>query len=79
MSNDSRMNGHDPPIDREKVITLLDRQVPDLKEQLETANTEKAELLEFADRLQRQNEVLMLPSSTEKTNSLQWLLGISTS
>ena len=40
------MNGHDTPIDREKFITLLDRQVPDLKEQLETANTEKAELLE---------------------------------
>ena len=47
------MNGHDAPIDREKVITLLDRQVPDLKEQLKTANIEKAQLLELADRLQR--------------------------
>ena len=53
----------DTPIDREKVIALLEGQVAGLKTQLETANTEKAQLLELADRLQKQNEVLMLPVS----------------
>jgi len=64
-ATDREMNGHDTPIDGEKVITLLEGQVAALKTQLETANTEKAQLLELADRLQKQNEVLMLPPETQ--------------
>ena len=40
--SDTRMNGHDTPIDREKVIALL-----------ENANAENAKLLDFADQLQK--------------------------
>ena len=62
------MNGNDSP----KVIELLEKQVQDLKERLEKADTEKAQLLDLADRLQKQNELLMLPSPKKKNR----LLGI---
>ena len=41
-------------------------QVQDLKERLTKADTEKAQLLDLADRLQKQNELLMLPSPKKK-------------
>ena len=56
------MNGNDSP----KVIELLEGQVQDLKERLTKADTEKAQLLDLADRLQKQNEFLMLPSPKKK-------------
>ncbi len=56
------MNGNDS----EKVIELLEGQVQDLRERLEKVDTEKAQLLDLADRLQKQNELLMLPSSQKK-------------
>ncbi len=56
------MNGNDSP----KVIELLEGQVQDLKERLTKADTEKAQLLDLADRLQKQNELLMLPSPKKK-------------
>ena len=56
------MNGNDSP----KVIELLEGQVQDLKERLAKADTEKAQLLDLADRLQKQNELLMLPSPKKK-------------
>ena len=56
------MNGNDSP----KIIELLEGQVQDLKERLTKADTEKAQLLDLADRLQKQNELLMLPSPQKK-------------
>ena len=56
------MNGNDSP----KIIGLLEEQVQDLKERLAKADTEKAQLLDLADRLQKQNELLMLPSPKKK-------------
>jgi len=53
--------------DTSKIITLLEGQVQDLKAQLEIATAETAKLLDLADRLQKQNEVLMLPPSKKKT------------
>ena len=59
------MNGNDSP----KIIGLLEEQVQDLKERLEKADTEKNRLLELANNLQKQNELLMLPSPQKKTAS----------
>ena len=53
--------------DTPKIIALLEGQVQDLKAQLETATAETAKLLDLADRLQKQNEVLMLPTPKKKT------------
>ena len=52
--------------DSPKIIELLEGQVQDLKERLTKADTEKAQLLDLADRLQKQNELLMLPSPKKK-------------
>ena len=63
--------GHDNP----KVVALLENQIADLKSQLEHANAEKKELLELANRLQKQNEVLMLPNSEKaERKDKGWLL-----
>ena len=56
------MNGNDSP----KIIELLEGQVQDLKERLEKADGEKSRLLELANNLQKQNELLMLPSPRKK-------------
>ena len=63
------MNGNDSP----KVIELLEEQVQDMKERLAKADTEKAQLLDLADRLQKQNELLMLPSPRKKPGILGYL------
>jgi len=60
------MNGNDS----EKVIELLEGQVKDLKERLEKADGEKSRLLELANNLQKQNELLMLPSPRKKPGIL---------
>lgn len=60
---ESQMTADDTP----KIIALLEGQVQDLKAQLETATAETAKLLDLADRLQKQNEVLMLPTPKKKT------------
>ena len=52
------MNGNDTS----KVVALLEGHVQDLKAYLAEATTEKAHLLELANNLQKQNEVLMLTS-----------------
>ena len=61
--------GHDNP----KVVALLENQIADLKAQLEKSDeretaliTEKSKLLDLTDRLQKQNEVLMLPAPQKK-------------
>lgn len=52
--------------DTPKIITLLEGQVQDLKAQLQTATAENVKLLDLADRLQKQNEVFMLPSAKKQ-------------
>ena len=66
--NGSPVNVNDTPhtpTDNPKIVSLLENQIDDLKSQLETANAEKKELLDLANRLQKQNEVLMLPPETQ--------------
>ena len=57
----------------EKIVALLENQIADLKAQLTQASdretaliTEKSKLLDLTDRLQKQNEVLMLPAPQKK-------------
>ena len=57
------LNGNE----NQKITKLLEGQVPNLKERLQNADTEKARLLELATSLQKQNELLMLPSPRKKT------------
>ena len=88
-SDDTEMNAVDTPNngsgnvndspdthdDNPKIIALLENQITDLKSQLEHANAEKKELLELANRLQKQNEVLMLPNSEQAERKEKgWLL-----
>lgn len=63
------VNGNDST----QIIALLENQVADLKTQLEKADAretalidEKSKLLDLTDRLQKQNETLMLPPAPEK-------------
>ena len=63
--------------DSQKIITVLENQVADLQKQLELSNDretaltlEKSKLLDLTDRLQKQNEVLMLP--TEPQTKQTW-------
>ena len=56
--NDSQMTDNDTPT---KIVALLESQNTELKAQLEKAHTENAQLLELATRLQKQNELLMIP------------------
>ena len=79
------MNGNEtqqkPPMtenDNPKIVALLENQIADLKAQLAQASdretaliTEKSKLLDLTDRLQKHNEVLMLPPTPEKKRS--WL------
>lgn len=44
-----------------KIVALLESQNAELKAQLEKAHTENAQRLELATRLQKQNELLMIP------------------
>ena len=60
--------------DNPKIVALLENQLADLKAQLEKSDeretaliTEKSKLLDLTDRLQKQNEVLMLPPPAKKT------------
>ena len=77
------MNAVDTPdtsLDNQKIVAILEGQVQDLKSQLAQATEREAKLLDLTDRLQKQNEVLMLPSPDEKQpNWLQRLLGITAS
>ncbi|MCG9133851.1 hypothetical protein J5I95_19455 [Candidatus Poribacteria bacterium] len=59
-----------------KVVTLLEAQVQDLKAQLASAETEKQQLLELANGLQKQNAVLMLPPPREKSGWVERLKSV---
>ena len=67
--NDSPMTDSDTP----KIVALLEGQVADLKAQLDTATTENAQLLDLATRLQKQNEILMIPPPKQKRRFFRWL------
>ena len=71
-ANKLSMNGHDPPIASEKVIAMLEEQVQYLKTQLTESTEREKTLLALTDRLQKQNETLMLPPPPEKKQN--WLL-----
>ena len=48
--------------ENEKIIAMLEEQVQDLKDQIAAEKAEKTKLIGLADRLQKQNELLMLPA-----------------
>jgi hypothetical protein len=74
------MNGNETPQDPSvngndstQIIALLENQVADLRTQLQKADAretvlidEKSKLLDLTDRLQKQNETLMLPPAPKK-------------
>ena len=66
---DTQVNTDDTP----KIIALLEGQVQDLKEQLDTATAEKAQLLELLSAEKAEKRALM-PPPEEKENSRNWLL-----
>ena len=68
--NTSKMTDNDTPT---KIVVLLESQNTDLKAQLEKAHTENAQLLELATRLQKQNELLMIPPPQPKRRFLTFL------
>ena len=62
----------------ERIVALLENQIADLKAQLTQATdretaliTEKSKLLDLTDRLQKQNDVLMLPPEP-RTKQTWW-------
>ena len=67
--NTSQMTDNDTP----KIVALLEGQVADLKAQLDTATTENTQLLDLATRLQKQNEILMIPPPKPKRRFFRWL------
>ena len=67
---DSQMTDDDTP---SKVVVLLESQNRDLKSQLEEAHSQNAQLLELSTRLQKQNELLMLPPPQPKRRFLGFL------
>lgn len=47
--------------ENQQKIAMLEKQVQELKDQITAERAEKTKLIDLADRLQRQTEVLMLP------------------
>ena len=66
---ESQVNTDDTP----KIIALLEGQVQDLKEQLDTATAEKAQLLELLSEEKAEKRALM-PPVDETPKSRNWLL-----
>ena len=66
---DTQVNTDDTP----KIIALLEGQVQDLKEQLDTATAEKAQLLELLSAEKEEKKALM-PPADEPPKSRNWLL-----
>lgn len=54
-------------VDTPKIIAMLEEQVPDIRAQLAQSTEREKTLLELTDRLQKQNEALMLPPAREKS------------
>ena len=66
---DTQVNTDDTP----KIIALLEGQVQDLREQLDTATAEKAQLLELLSAEKEEKKALM-PPADETPKSRNWLL-----
>ena len=80
--NETHQNPSMTENDDPKIVALLDNQISDLKAQLAQASdretaliTEKSKLLDLTDRLQKQNEILMLPAPEKKRSWLDRLTG----
>ena len=76
--NETQQNPSLTEKDNPKIVALLENQIADLKAQLTQASdretaliTEKSKLLDLTDRLQKQNEVLMLPAEP-RTKQTWW-------
>ena len=70
LSTTGQMTDNDTPT---KIVALLESQNTELKAQLEKAHTENAQLLELATRLQKQNELLMIPPPQPKRRFFTFL------
>ena len=68
----STQNQHDNDTPT-KIVALLEAQNTELKVQLEKAHTENAQLLQLATRLQKQNELLMIPPPQPKRRFFTFL------
>ena len=68
--NTNQMTDNDTPA---KVVALLEAQNRDLKSQLEEAHSQNAQLLELSTRLQKQNELLMIPPPQPKRRFFAFL------
>ena len=80
--NETHQNTSLTENDNPKIVDLLENQIADLKAQLEKSDEretalidEKSKLLDLTDRLQKQNEVLMLPAPQKKSGWWQRLTG----
>lgn len=69
-------------IETEKLIQSYENRIQDLQKQLDLANereetlsAEKSKLLDLTDRLQKQNETLMLPPPPQKRTGFFGLFG----
>ena len=60
--------------DSEKVVSLLEGQVQDLKTQLEIATTEKTKLLDLLSAEKDEKRALMPPDEEKTQKSPNWLL-----
>ena len=69
-ARESQVNTDDTP----KIIALLEGQVQDLKEQLDTATAEKAQLLELLSAEKEEKRALMPPADEKNQKSPNWLL-----
>lgn len=68
-ANDSHQNGAMNDNDTPKIVELLQNQVAVLTTQLSEAVDREKTLLDLADRLQKQNELLMLPAPKKRKRS----------
>ena len=67
---ESQVNAPDTP----KIIALLEGQVQDLKDQLDTATQEKAQLLDLLSAEKEEKRALMPPPEEKNQKSPNWLL-----
>lgn len=65
-ANDNHQNGAMNETDTSKIIEILEKQVEVLTTQLQETMDREKTTLELADRLQKQNELLMLPAPKKR-------------
>ena len=64
--NGSSNEGHLTGNDSQKLVNLLETQLKETQDQLKASAEREANLLKLAERLQKQNEVLMLPPAAAR-------------